>query len=102
MAFSIYTGDQRADILGLERPGANPLKTMIEGILSPFWKNPSRRPETVILMAWQAEIKDIKNKIYDVKRLAPQTKKAAGYTSPWFPRNGLPANLENRFPGHLR
>lgn len=75
MAFSIYTGDQRADILGLERPGANPLKTMIEGILSPFWKNPSRRPETVILMAWQAEIKDIKNKIYDVKRLAPQTKK---------------------------
>lgn len=75
MAFSIYTGDQRADILGLERPGANPLKTMIEGILSPFWKNPSRRPETVILMAWQAEIKDIKNKIYDVKRLASQTKK---------------------------
>lgn len=74
MAFSIYTGDQRADILGSGRPDSA-LKTMVNGILSSFWKNPTRRPEAVILMAWQAEIKDIKNKIYDIKRLASQTKK---------------------------
>ena len=47
-------------------PATHSVETVVKCILPPFWRNPFRQPERVVLLAWETEIRDIQKKVYDI------------------------------------